>query len=66
LAGIKKKLTHHVARHTCATTILLSNEVPMEAVSKWLGHTSIKTTQIYAKITNDYLQNVANKLEKKL
>ena len=66
LTGIKKNLTHHVARHTCATTILLSNEVPIEAVSKWLGHTNIKTTQLYAKITNDYLQNVANKLENKI
>jgi len=52
LTGIKKNLTHHVARHTCATTILLSNEVPMEVVSKWLGHTNIKTTQIYAKVCN--------------
>ena len=50
LTGIKKTLTHHVARHTCATTILLSNEVPIEVVSKWLGHTNIKTTQIYAKV----------------
>jgi len=66
LVGISKKLTHHVARHTCATTILLSNEVPIEAVSKWLGHTNIKTTQIYGKITNDYLQKVADKLEKHL
>jgi len=64
LTDLKKNLTHHVARHTCATTILLSNEVPMEAVSKWLGHTDIKTTQIYGKITNDYLQKQATeKLE---
>jgi integrase/recombinase XerD len=40
LTGIKKNLTHHVARHTCATTVLLSNDVPIEAVSKWLGHTN--------------------------
>lgn len=66
LAGIDKKLTHHVARHTCATTILLSNDVPIEVVSKWLGHTNIKTTQIYAKITNVYLQKVANNLSKKI
>lgn len=63
LAGISKKLTHHVARHTCATTVLLSNDVSIEAVSKWLGHTNIKTTQIYAKITNQHLQQVADKLE---
>lgn len=66
LTGITKNLTHHVARHTCATTILLSNEVPMEVVSKWLGHTNIKTTQIYAKITNSYLQKVAEKIEGKI
>lgn len=66
LTGIKKNLTHHVARHTCATTILLSNEVPMEVVSKWLGHTNIKTTQIYAKITNTYLQKIAEKIEKRI
>lgn len=63
LTGIKKNLTHHAARHTCATTILLSNEVPIEVVSKWLGHTNIKTTQIYAKITNSYMQKVAKKVE---
>ena len=66
LTGITKNLTHHVARHTCATTILLSNEIPMEVVGKWLGHTNIKTTQIYAKITNNYLQKMAEKIESKL
>jgi integrase/recombinase XerD len=66
IVGINKNLTHHVARHTCATTILLSNEVPIEVVSKWLGHTSIKTTQIYAKITNGYLQKMADKIESKI
>ncbi len=66
LTGITKTLSHHVARHTCATTILLSNEVPIEVVSKWLGHTNIKTTQIYAKITNTYMQNMADKIDKKI
>ena len=64
--GITKTLSHHVARHTCATTVLLNNEVPMEVVSKWLGHTSIKTTQIYGKITNSYMQKIADKLEGKI
>ncbi len=64
--GITKILTHHMARHTFATTILLNNEVPMEVVSKWLGHTSIKTTQIYGKITNSYMQKIADKLEGKI
>lgn len=66
MVGISKTLSHHVARHTCATTILLNNEVPMEVVSKWLGHSSIKTTQIYGKITNNYMQKVADKLEGKI
>ena len=48
LCGIKTHLTYHVARHLAATTILLSNGVPIETVSRLLGHTNIKTTQIYA------------------
>ncbi|MFT0418702.1 tyrosine-type recombinase/integrase [Bacteroides thetaiotaomicron] len=40
----------YMARHTFATTITLSHGIPIETVSKMLGHTSIKTTQIYAKI----------------
>jgi len=47
---IKKELTFHIARHTFATTVTLSNGVPLETVSKMLGHTSLKTTQHYAKI----------------
>ena len=50
LCGIKKNLTTHLARHTSATTVTLSNGVGIESVSKMLGHTSIKTTQHYAKI----------------
>jgi site-specific recombinase XerD len=50
VCGIKKELTFHIARHTFATTITLSNGVPLETVSKMLGHTSLKTTQHYAKI----------------
>ncbi len=50
LCGISKKLTYHIARHTFATTVTLSNGVPIESVSKMLGHTNIKTTQHYAKI----------------
>lgn len=48
--GIKKNLTTHLARHTFATTVTLSSGVPIESVSKMLGHTSLKTTQIYAKV----------------
>ncbi|GAC1312073.1 MAG: site-specific integrase [Mucilaginibacter sp.] len=50
LCGIKKWLTFHMARHTFATTITLSNGVPIETVSKMLGHSTIKTTQHYAKV----------------
>lgn len=49
-AGIEKDLTFHIARHTFATTVTLTNGVPIESVSKMLGHTSIRTTQIYAKV----------------
>ncbi|MEZ7497107.1 site-specific integrase [Leeuwenhoekiella aequorea] len=50
VCGINKTLTTHLARHTFATTVTLSRGVPMETVSKMLGHTSIKTTQLYAKV----------------
>jgi site-specific recombinase XerD len=48
--GITKNLTSHIARHTFATTVTLSNGVPMESVSKMLGHRNLKTTQHYAKV----------------
>uniref|UniRef100_UPI0040568323 tyrosine-type recombinase/integrase n=1 Tax=Alistipes sp. TaxID=1872444 RepID=UPI0040568323 len=48
-------LNIHLARHTFATTVTLTNGVPIESVSKMLGHRSLKTTQIYAKIVNDKL-----------
>jgi site-specific recombinase XerD len=50
ICGINKHLTFHIARHTFATTVTLNNGVPIETVSKMLGHKSIKITQIYAKI----------------
>jgi site-specific recombinase XerD len=48
--GIKKDLTFHIARHTFATSVTLTNGVPLESVSKMLGHKSLRTTQHYAKI----------------
>lgn len=50
LCGITKELSHHCARHTFATTVTLSNGVPIETVSKMLGHSSLKSTQHYAKV----------------
>lgn len=56
VCGIKKRLTCHLARHTFAT-MTLSKGVPIETVSKMLGHTNIKTTQIYARITNKKIES---------
>ncbi|MEX2371194.1 MAG: site-specific integrase [Bacteroidales bacterium] len=50
MAGIKKNLTCHLARHTFATTVTLAQGVPIESVSEMLGHKSMRTTQIYAKV----------------
>ena len=66
LCGIKTHLTYHVARHSAATTILLSNGVPIETVSRLLGHTNIKTTQIYAKITAQKISQDLEQLSDKL
>ncbi len=64
--GFKTCLSTHVARHTNATTVLLSNGVPIETVSRLLGHTNIKTTQIYAKITNQKISQDMETLSHKL
>jgi site-specific recombinase XerD len=66
LCGIEKHLTFHLARHTFATTVTLAKGVPMETVSKMLGHTSIRTTQIYARITDSKIGNDMSVLAKKL
>lgn len=52
----------HVARHTYATEICLSNGVPIETISKMMGHSSIRTTQIYAEITNQKVRRDFGKL----
>jgi len=61
-AGISKKVTFHVARHTNAT-LLLSLEVPIDTVSKLLGHSAIKTTQIYAKVIDKSKRDAVDKLD---
>ena len=65
ICGIKKNLTFHLARHTFAT-MSLSKGVPIESVSKMLGHTNIKTTQLYARITNKKIEHDMNELADKL
>ena len=55
LANIQKELTHHIARHTCATT-LLNRGVNLDIVSKFLGHTSTKPTRIYAKMQDETMK----------
>lgn len=65
LCGIKKKLTTHLARHTFATTVTLSKGVPIESVGKMLGHKSLKTTQIYAKVLDEKIERDMAKLDQK-
>ncbi|MEC7753760.1 MAG: site-specific integrase [Bacteroidota bacterium] len=66
LCGIEKNLTFHLARHTFATTVTLCNGVPLETVSKMLGHSKITTTQVYAKVVekkvSEDMQNLREKL----
>ncbi len=62
LSGVTKNLTFHMARHTFATTVTLSNGVPIETVSKLLGHTKIATTQIYAKVIEKKVSEDMQKL----
>ena len=53
---LAQPITFHLARHTFATTTTLAKGVPIETVSKMLGHTNIETTQIYARITNEKIR----------
>lgn len=59
-------LLMHTARHTFATTTTLAKGVPIETVSKMLGHTNIETTQIYARITNEKIRKDMEVLAGKL
>ena len=62
---LAQPITFHLARHTFATTTTLAKGVPVETVSKMLGHTNIETTQIYARITNNKISNDMQGLDKK-
>lgn len=66
LCGITKNITFHMARHTFATTVTLSNGVSIESVSSMLGHKSIRTTQIYAKVVREKVIQEMNELKSKL
>ncbi len=66
ICGITKNITFHLARHTFATTVTLSNGVPIETVSKMLGHTKIATTQIYAKVLEKKISEDMAALRKRL
>jgi site-specific recombinase XerD len=66
LSGVKKTLTTHLARHTFATTVTLSNGVSIESVSKMLGHKNLRTTQHYAKILNRKVSEDMQLLREKL
>ncbi|UII20785.1 site-specific integrase [Fulvivirga ligni] len=66
LCGVEKNLTFHLARHTFATTVTLSNGVPIESVSKMLGHSRITTTQVYAKVIEKKVSEDMDALRKKL
>jgi len=56
LCGINRKVTFHLSRHTFVTTVTLANGVPIESVSKMLGHSNLKTTHIYAKVVDTKLK----------
>lgn len=66
LCNIQKNLTFHLARHTFATTVTLNNGVPIESVSKMLGHKSLRATQHYAKILDRKVSNDMSALRLKM
>ena len=63
MCEIKKNISFHLARHTFATTVTLSNGVPIETVSKLLGHTQLATTQIYARVLDNKISDDMNNLK---
>jgi site-specific recombinase XerD len=65
-AGIDKRVTWHQSRHSFGTTVCLTNGIPIETLSQMMGHKSVKTTQIYAKVTRTKLNEDMTKLEKRI
>lgn len=66
ICDIKRKLIFHSARHTFSTEICLSQGVPIETVSRMLGHRDLRSTQVYAKINNNKISEDTDKLEKRI
>ena len=66
LLFLAQPISFHQSRHSYATTICLSNGVPIETLSKMMGHTSIRSTQIYAKITAEKVSNDMERLSKQI
>jgi integrase len=66
ICGINRQMTFHMARHTFATAVCLSQGVPIETVSKMLGHRDIQTTQIYATVSTQKISSDMEKLSKRI
>ena len=64
--GISRHITFHAARHTFATTLCLSQGIPLSTVSKMLGHKQITTTQIYAQTTPIMIEDAIDRVESRL
>lgn len=69
LCGIEKRITYHQSRHNFGTLITLSRGVPLETVSQMMGHKCIRTTQIYAKLTrqkvNEDVKKISDRIDRK-